>query len=216
MRRHVADYFAKLPSKAAGSTSKLIGLAMGVDGVEDLAIVAARANGTSVLDAAKGELAIAGTPTQLGTLTLVDPALATQVTLQLRYPKDAAIPAQAAIQSALEAALGYLNDLSAQGAPSSPAEQQKRSLSWGKLALITPLPALSPPNLASYDANPGAFSLPTAAQRAPYELRFVFSRPSGVSQVLDGEAAPAFALAAYERLSLAKVSVEVKPKGTGA
>ena len=45
-----------------------------------------------------------------------------------------------------------------------------------------------------------------------YTVQWVFSRPTGVSQVLDGQAAPAFALGTEERLSVAQVSVDVKPK----
>jgi uncharacterized phage protein gp47/JayE len=211
IRGRVTDYFAKLPTKAAGSVTKLIGLAIGVEGVEDVSIVSATAGANNVLDTAEGELTIAGTPTQLGALTIVDPALATLLTVLVRYPKDAKIPDQGAMQTALQAAVSYLNELNA--APSAP--EQKRTLSWGKLALATPLPDFTAVALAGFDANPGAFTPPTAAQRNPYELQFVFTRPTGVSQVLDGESAPALLLAPFERLSLAKVTAEVKPKGGG-
>jgi hypothetical protein len=130
----------------------------------------------------------------------------------VRYTTEQKIPDQAAIQTALQTAVSYLNELNA--APAAPL--QKRTLSWGKLTLATPLPDLTAATLAAYDANPGAFTLPTAAQRAPYTLQFVFTRPTGVSQVLDSEAVPALVLAPFERLSLAKVSTEVKPKGASA
>ncbi len=211
IRGRVTDYFAKLPTKAAGSLTKLIGLAMGVEGVEDVAIVSATAGGNNVLDTAKSELAIAGTPTQLGALTIVDPALATLLSVLVRYPKDAKIPDQGAMQTALQAAVSYLNELNA--APSAP--EHKRTLSWGKLALTTPLPDFTAVALADFDANPGGFTVPTAAQRDPYSLQFVFTRPTGVSQVLDAESAPAVVLAPFERLSLVKATAEVKPKGGG-
>jgi Baseplate J-like protein len=212
IRGRVTDYFAKLPTKSVGSITKLIGLTMGVDGVEDVAVVSATAGGNDVLDAAKGELKIKDIPTQLGTLTIVDPALATLLTVLVRYPKDAKIPDQGAIQSALQAAVSYLNELNA--APGAP--EQKRTLSWGKLALATPLPDFTAVALADFDANPGAFTLPTAAQRDPYNLQLVFTRPTGVSQMVDTESAPALLLAPFERLSLAKATAEVKPKGGGA
>jgi uncharacterized phage protein gp47/JayE len=212
VRARITDYFAKLPSKAAGSVSKLIGLAMGVDGVEDVAIVSATAGGDDVLDTAKGELDIAGTPTRLETLGIVDPALATLLSVVVRHTTEQKIPNQAAIQSALQTGINYLNELNA--APAAPV--QKRTLSWGKLTLATPLPDLPAVTLSDHDADPGAFTLPTAAQRAPYTLQFVFTRASGVSQVLDSEAAPALTLAPFERLSLARAAVEVKPKGGGA
>lgn len=212
VRAKVGDYFAKLETKAKGSVSKLIGLSMGVEGVEDVAIVAATAESVNVLDAAQGVLTIEGKPTRLGTLTLVDPALPTLVTLLVRYPNDAKIPNQAALQSALSEAAAYLGTLTAN--PTTPAAQ--RTLSWGKLALISPLPEFTVTTLSALDANPGAFTLPVAANRAPYDLEFVLTRPNGVSQVLDNEAAPAFELAAFERVTLASVTVEVKPKGSGA
>jgi len=40
----------------------------------------------------------------------------------------------------------------------------------------------------------------------------VFTRPTGASQLLESTAAPAFALTTPERLTVARVSVEVKPK----
>jgi hypothetical protein len=43
-------------------------------------------------------------------------------------------------------------------------------------------------------------------------VQWVFTRPTGASQVLEAAAAPAFALATEERLSVAAVRVEVKPK----
>ena len=190
----------------------MIGLALGVEGVEDVAIVSATAGGNNVLDTAKGELSIAGTPTQLGALTIVDPALATLLTVLVRYPKDAKIPDQGAMRTALQTAVSYLNELNA--APAAP--EQKRALSWGKLALATPLPDFSAVALSDFDANPGGFTAPTAAQRDPYSVQFVFTRPTGVSQVLDVESAPAVVLAPFERLSLVKATAEVKPKGGGA
>ena len=58
------------------SQFKLIGLAMGVDGVEDMSIVSAAVGGNNVLDAANAKLSIEGMTTRLGSLTIVDPALA--------------------------------------------------------------------------------------------------------------------------------------------
>ncbi|MEJ2199622.1 MAG: hypothetical protein P8X63_01200 [Desulfuromonadaceae bacterium] len=209
VRDAISDYFSKLETKAAGSVSKLIGLGMRVDGVEDVSLVAASVNGLDVLDPVKGELAIADQPTRLGSLSIVDPALATLLTLLVRYPNNVQLPNQTAIQTALQTAVSYLNDLSTQ----SGVAAQKRTLSWGKLALATVLPDTSPVPLASYDADPGSYSLPDTALLAPYDLKFVFTRPSGVSQIIDSETAAPLILGDFERLSLSKVTVEVKPKG---
>ena len=45
-----------------------------------------------------------------------------------------------------------------------------------------------------------------------YTVQWVLTRPNALSQVLESADAPSFALATGERLSLAGVSVEVKPK----
>jgi hypothetical protein len=107
--------------------------------------------------------------------------------------------------------VSYLN-----GQSDQPADNQLRTLSWGKLALAAPMPGFTRVALADYDADPGAHSLPDSTLLAPYELKYLFSRPSGVSQVIDSETAPALVLADFERLSLSKVTVEVKPKGNGS
>jgi hypothetical protein len=211
VRAGIGDYFATLASKAAGSVSKLIGIGMRVEGVEDLALVSAQVGNSDVLDSVKGELSIAGQPTRLGNLKIVDPALATLLSLLVRYPNNVQLPNQPALQAALEEDLSHLNGLSDQ-----PAASQLRTLSWGKLALAAPMPGFSRVALADYDADPGAHSLPDSALLAPYELKYLFTRPSGVSQVVDSETAPPLVLAHFERLSLSKVTVEVKPKENGA
>lgn len=211
VRSRIADYFAKLPTKSVGSISKLIGLSMAVAGVEDVAIVTAKVSATDVLVPAKGELAIAGQPTRLGQLNLVDSALASQLTLRVHYSNNVAIPDQTAMQMALQEVVSQLNIQ----ADKTDTTAEQRILAWSKLALLTPLPGFAAPTFKEYSSNPALFALPTAAQRTPYELTFLFSRPNGVSQIVDNETAAAFVLAAYERLSLLQVAVQVKPKGSG-
>jgi hypothetical protein len=208
VRDSVADYFARLPTKAAGSSTRLIGLAMSVAGVEDVQVVSATVSGNSVLEVATGTLAIAGTPTRLGTLTLLDPALASELRVLVRHPRDAAIPVRASVEAAFAAALSYLNEANQSPALGSTA----RTLSWQKLALITPLPDAAAPSLVALDQNPAGFVLPTATALEPYSLQFVLERPNGVSRVLENETMPAFELAPLERLRLGTVTVEVKPK----
>lgn len=219
IRQRFTDYFEKLPTQENARTTKLIGLAMTVNGVEDLAIVSAKVTGTSALDPLKGEIGVAGKPTQLGTLTLVDPALATELALIVRFPRkqpdnsDTAIPDQAALQGALQLAITYLNSHNQSDAASA-ALTQLRMLSFGKLALTLPLPGAATVTLAAFDQafNDGAaLPVPTLASMAPYLLQFVLTRPNGISQVLDVDGA-SFNLAPFERLSLGKVVAQVKPK----
>jgi len=170
-----------------------------------------------VLDAAAGELKIKDFPTELGALRIVDPALATLLSVVVRHRRDQELPNRALIQAALQSAASYLSELTLSAA--SPLA--KRTLSWGKLALATPLPGKAATALADFDANPAGFTLPTAAALPaiagePYTLAFVLTRPTGVSQVLPNELAPTFELGAFERLNLSNLTVEVKPKGSGA
>jgi uncharacterized phage protein gp47/JayE len=219
IKQRFADYFEKLPTADNARTTKLIGLAMTVNGVEDLAIVSAKVGANNALDVAKGEIGVAGKPTQLGALTLVDPALATELALTVRFPRkkpdnsDTAIPDQAALAAALQLGLTYLNSKNQSDAV-TPALTQMRTLSFGKLALTLPLPGATTKTLDSFDTafNAGTpFGVPTVATLAPYSVQFVVTRPNGISQVLDADGAH-FALAPYERLTLGKVVAQVKPK----
>lgn len=206
VREKITEYFAKLPSKSAGSVTRLIGLAIGVPGVEDVSIVSATAGGSSILDAGASELNVAGTPTQLGTLNLIDPALATTLSAVVRFPKDAVIPEKAAIEAALRKAVSYLNESNAQSA----APASVRTLSWGKLVLASPMPGMATVSLAEQAASPQ--SLPQDADVGDYRLEFTLTRPSGVSQIMDSETAPEMILVPFERLSLQRVAVEVRSK----
>jgi hypothetical protein len=204
VRGAIEDYFARLPLKADGSLAKLTGLALGVPGTEDLSFVAATAGGASVLDPAGGKLALAGQVTRLGTLTLVDPALPTTAHLTVRYPNDAAIPDQAALQAALEQAATYLNTLTAAQPPASDA---LRTLTWDRLVRALPLPGFAAATLQGVDAAPGP-----APDLAPYTVQLAWTRATGITTVQDGPAAPTLVLAAGERTAAAGVKVVVKPK----
>ena len=210
IRKGYADYFERLPATADGSITKLVGVAMGIDGVEDIKLLRAQAGGASVLNAAEGLLQLKGNPTRLGAFTVTDPALATGVTLVVRYTRDVAIPDAAKLKPALEETLAYLNELAAKA---DPADAPKRSLSWGKLTRALPLPITGWTATARKAQDEGSGSPASAAAIASYAVQWVFTRPTGASTVLDSEAAPSFALTTEERLSVARVAAEVQPKG---
>jgi baseplate J-like protein len=210
IRKRYADYFKALPIKSDGSVTKLIGLGMGVDGVEDLRLTAAKAGATDVLDLASSTLKLATQPTELGEIRISDPALATGLTLAVRYPRGEPIPDQAALGSAVEAALASLNSLAEAG---DPAFDAKRSLGWGRLTRLLPLPHAGW-TAASLEQQWAGSAGASDTDVGPYTVQWVFTRPTGVSQVLEASAAPAFALSTEERLSLARASVEVKPKAS--
>ena len=203
-----ADYFARLPLAADGSLSRLAGLAIGVDGVEDVRIKTASADGVDVLDVAAGLLALGGKTAELGELRIVDPALATGLTLAVRYPRGEPIPDQAKLAAAVEAAIAVLNQFAEQGLP---ADDAKRVLGWGRLTRLLPLPHAGWTS-AGFKAQLGGAAGASAGDVGKYTVQWVFTRPNALSQVLESADAPSFALATGERLSLAGVSVEVKPK----
>ena len=219
IRQRMTDYFAKLPTQDNARITKLIGLAMTVTGVEDIAIVSATVAGANALDAGQGEIGVAGKSSQLGTLNLVDPALATELALTVRFLRkqpdnsDTVIPDQAALQGALQNAITYLNTRN-QSDSADLATDQMRRLSFGKLAVVLPLPGKSTQTLQAYDRSVeegSATGLPTVSSLSPYSVQLLLTRPNGVSQVLDVDAA-AFTLEPFERLTLGPVVAQVKPK----
>jgi hypothetical protein len=206
VRQRFIEYFKALPVRSNGSASKLTGLAIGVAGVEDARLVSATVGGVDKLDPALGVIALAAMATELGAVRINDPALATGVTLVVRYLRAQAIPDKAALQAAVEAAIGSLNTLADADDPGNDA---LRVLGWGRLTRLLPLPGLAPATLEQQWAG----ALPaTDGDVGTYGVQWVFSRPTGASQLLDAAAAPAFVLTTAERLSLAQVSVDVKPK----
>lgn len=206
IRRRFADYFEALPIKSDGSVGKLIGLAMGVDGVEDARLVSAKVGSSDRLDAARGVVALASLSTRLGIVLISDPALATTVSATVRHFRNQSIPDQTALQAAVEAAIGSLNALAALD---DPAHDARRTLSWGRLTRLLPLPGFTQKTLEEQFAG----AAPAAdGDIGEFTVQWVFTRPTGASQLLDAVAAPAFALATTERLSVASVRVEVKPR----
>lgn len=219
IRQRMTDYFAKLPTQDNARVTKLIGLAMTVTGVEDIAIVSATVAGANALDAGQGEIGVAGKSSQLGTLNLVDPALATELALTVRFLRkqpdnsDTVIPDQAALQGALQNAITYLNTRN-QSDSADLATDQMRRLSFGKLAVVLPLPGKSTQTLQAYDRSVeegSASGLPTVGSLSPYSVQLLLTRPNGVSQVLDVDGAT-FTLEPFERLTLGPVVAQVKPK----
>jgi len=219
VRDKVASYLAGLPAKDPGSLNRLIGVIQGVTGVEDLKVVGATrtdAAGVTNLDLSNGTLGLAGLTVVLGDLRITDPGLPTSLEVIVTAPKASTPPDPAAITKALGDTVSYLNDLNSTelpaGAPA--AEQNKRTLSFGKLLLTIPLPGKPASALPSFDAPVGAPpTLPTDAGILPYRVRFVFTSESGFSRILSTSADPAYVLSPLERLSLTGVQVQADDAG---
>ena len=120
--RTIEDYFARLPVREAGSINRIVGLVLGVPGVEDVRILSATwlADGVveDVLDTASGQLEIGGYPTVLGDLQIADPNLPTLLSVTITHPEGEAPPDVPDIQAALSDALAYLNATERHGDPS--------------------------------------------------------------------------------------------------
>ena len=109
VRDGIRDYFARLPAKEPASVNRIVGLAVGCAGVEDVRIVSAQVGDTDVLDLARAELAIGGAATVLGDLRIADPALPTLLSAAITPDAAQAPPDAAAIRAALTAAVTQIN-----------------------------------------------------------------------------------------------------------
>ncbi|MGG6242091.1 baseplate J/gp47 family protein [Nodosilinea sp. AN01ver1] len=195
LQQQIADYFAQLTSAEPGSLNRLIGLALAINGVEDvqiLSIVRTEA-GTQVSvmpDPASGQLATQGLAVRLGSLDIADPNLPTRLAVQISHPDDADPADLPAIEATLRAAIATVNDLNA--SETTPAEQ--RQLSYGRLLAVVPLP------------NHAAASLPETAPPVPnigpYQVQFVITQATQFSQVLTAPDDVPYRLTPFERLSL--------------
>jgi uncharacterized phage protein gp47/JayE len=217
VREKIEDYFARLPVREAGSINRIVGLVLGVPGVEDVRLLSATwlAEGVveDVLDTSTGQLRIGGFPTVLGDLQIADPNLPTLLNVTISHPEDEGPPNVPEIQTALSDALTYLNALNAMELPSDTAERSRRVLSYGKLLHVIPLPGKPGASLKDYDdavASGAPPALPDETAVAPYRVQFVFTLESGLSRILAGAADEDYTLTPFERLSLS--GVEVQPE----
>src|SRR5439155_8627753 len=152
----------------------LVGVALSVNGVEDVKLVSAswQLDGgppTSVLDLAAGQLDIAGYPAVLGDLHIADPNLPTTLNVTVSYPANAAPADVTAIRSALQDALSGINAANENGGG---------PLTYGQLLATVPLPG-----------------------QLGYDVKFVLTLESGLSQILAGQG-DAYPLTPFERLAI--------------
>jgi hypothetical protein len=196
VQQKIGDYFDRLPAKDPASINQLVGLALGVEGVQDMTLVSATVqNGgapQSVLDLAGGKLDIAGYPTILGQLHIADPNLPTTLDVTVSYPKTADPPDVNAIEAALTEAISAVNAANESGGA--------LTLVYGQLLDAVPLPN----HVAHAVPIPAGGVLPGEDDVTPYGVTFVLTLESGLSQILDDHAAT-YALTPYERLSLGGV-----------
>jgi len=193
VRSSVEDYFNSLPLKEPGSVNKLIGLVMNVPEIQDVEII-------SPLPDASGLLGLTGKTTVLRELEIIDSNLPTLLQLVITYQEGADVPDESQIEQAM---LGMVESVSGFNSGSDSTMQQ---LTTGMLLYALPLPGH---DAGAMQADMSAVTLPATSDIPQYGVRFVFSKQSGVSQILaaDGDV---YELTPFERLSF--MSVEVVPE----
>ena len=198
VRKEVTDFFAKLPTKADASLNKLVGLVLGIAGVEDMQLLSAKLDGTA-LDTSRGSLALAGRATVLGSLSIADPALPTLLIVTVTHPPATPLPDREQITVDLRQRHRIF-------------EQHQRASRYDRSAARSFLVQIAcgdvgcptnRPRRWRY-LTPTAVPLPTAAD--PYTVTFAITQESGVSQLLT-TAADTYTLTPFEQLSLNGVEV---------
>ncbi len=203
VRDNIKAYFSRLPAKEPGSLNRLTTLVLSIPEVQDVQILSATwtVNGATaeVLDREAGQLNIAGYPTVLGELRLIDSNLPTLFQVLVKYPPEADPPDPPAIQKAVNDTLAYLNELNAKEV----VEVEKRTLTYQKLLFVVPLPEKAGGSLADYykkvDAGAPLPALPETAD--PYQVQFTFITQTGLSHHLTQATDKPYVLSPFERLS---------------
>lgn len=213
VRDAIEAEFARVAIDADVSLNRLVSESMAVPGVEDQRVVSATvsANGsgpTSVLDREEGVLLLADAPSRLGTLQIADPNLPTRLGVTVTWPAIDPPPDEVAVRDALSAAVTVLNAVNAE--PVTPGEPAGlRTLAYGRLRAVVPLPDRPAVTLAQVDADPGLLD---DGAGSPYRVQFLVSLATGLTRVLAGEA-DAVGLTPFERLTVD--TVEVAEEGGG-
>ena len=204
-RDAIGDYFARLPAREAGSVTQLVGLVLGVDGIEDVRIVSATVDGANVLDAANGVLAIDGFPTVLGDLQIADPNLPTLVTALVTYPKaDPPSPAAGPRRDPGRAQRGDRLPERPQRERAGRAGPAPHDLVREAAPRRARCPAKPGETLESFDTAESPPALPDETSTGPYRVQFVFALASGLSRIL-AAGGDEYELTPFERLGLAAV-----------
>lgn len=214
VREKISDYFSRLPINEQGSVNAIIGLVLGVAEIQDMQIVEAKVetkvDGETISEAAdlsNGQLGLADQTTQLGVLEIIDPNLPTLFRVVITHPGDADPPDPPQIENAMNAMLTELNAMNATEEVDDPA---KRSLEFGKLLYVLPLPldeGDTPEERSISDVWTGPIPANlTPTDIEPYVVQFVFTMENGLSQTLISDT-DTYQLTEFERLSFTKVEI---------
>jgi hypothetical protein len=204
VRSAVEQFFGTLPTGTDASISRLLGVALAVDGVEDVRLLSATVtdtdskNVTDVVDLAAGVLEIAAAHTRLGQLQIADLALPTAVGVTVAHVVVADPPDQVALVAALDAATAAVNVANADAATTL-----DRDLEYARMRTLLPLPDQPGATLAQIDAGQ---VLSSAGEGSPYRVAFVLTQPAGLARILRA-AGDSHTLAPFEQLARDAVDV---------
>ncbi len=217
----ISDYINSTKIGETISMNRIIGLTLSDDRVTDVRILSAVVGAENVLDRDQGILNMSAVPgvtpdskvaVTSGTVTLVDPALATMLSGTIQFPISSAAPSESAIKTALEKTITIINDLNGSELPSNPSAEmnRQRQLNYGKLLAVIPLP-IKPP-IQDYNDVAGLTDqeLPTSTDAGEYQVQFLVTSESGLSHILESEASPAITLTPFERLTLSNIEIKAK------
>jgi hypothetical protein len=207
VREVVTGYLARLRMDEDARINQIVGLVLGIGGVEDVTLVSAHLHlpdGTveDRLDPDEGTISLAGVPTALAELSIADPGLPTRADLRILFPASEPAPDRNEVSAALEAAFAYLGE---RAAAEDPAD--RRTLSFGKLLLVLPGPVGGQQTMAAYDAAPDPKpALPTTS--GAYQVSLFIEQANGLTRMLIAPA-DSYVLGPRERLALNSVNIDV-------
>jgi hypothetical protein len=211
VRAALAEFFTALPLRSDASLNQIVGRVLAVQGVEDVQLLSARVpvieGGVETLeerlDAANGIIELSNDATVLGELHIADPNLPTGVSVVIRFPSAGTAPDPGQIESALAAALAYLNEAATSASPDDAGEIARRTVSLDKVLLVLPLPGRTPETLASLEAGG---TPPTVADVAPIVVSVFIQQSNGLTKTLVDDAST-YVMTPGERLGLTAVTL---------
>ena len=208
IRAALIDYFDSLAAGSNGSITRIIGIALDEEAVEDVRLIQATwddgiAAPSDLLDREAGILVLEGNPTRLADLKLVNSGLPASLSMLVGYPAGEAPPDRTHIEAALAQAVAYLSEQAVLAVAES-----TRTLSFARLFHLLPLPGKTAGTLAALDAGDEA---PPSSNGTAYSVTFIAAAAGGEATAMSAVGDPSYLLSAGERVELLEVTIEEAP-----